>query len=330
VTITADPPVAVEDVVANLSGAANGNAKSGLDLNTVVTEPVAFGFDASNGLVTRDLAVSTVDGDLFYDSTMLSAALSSNANLAVSELNTLSATTAGNGSSNAIVSDEQVESRLPISGGIEDNSYMVSYEGPVSETEATICSDAELGVAPQGIGSTAHGDRVVVKKGNVLFVPFRDTVVETPLGEVTIAAKSVALVSVSSDKLAVYDVEDCHKGSVAVKAKGGTWTLAPGRHMTITTAKGEFGQVNAIESIPHRSLTSKNFSNGVRVHSSEFSTATAIQTIKPLKAVMTSSHPQSKKVSDRLVKTTAIILTMTNGQAEFQHYFKPALTAMAK
>jgi len=67
--------------------------------------------------------------------------------------------------------------------------------------------------------------------------------------------------------------------------------------------------------------------NGVKLHTSEFSVATAMQTIKPLQVVLGSKHPQAKKVADRMMKTTAILLTL-GGKGEFQHFFKPAITAM--
>ena len=210
----------------------------------------------------------------------------------------------------------------------EDNSYMIGcINGPVKAADASICSDVDLGNVGDA-ARIAHNDRVVLKKGNVLFVPFRNTVVETPQGNVVIEAKSVALVSVSNGKLAVYDFEDSHKGAVSVEAHGQKVTLSPGNHLTIASAKsGEFAQVNAIEAIPHRNVATRVINNGAKLHSSEFSVVSAIQIVKPLHAVMNSKHPQAKKVAERMMKTTAVLLTL-GGKGEFQHFFKPAVTAM--
>ncbi len=336
VTLTADPPLAPADealteVLTNVAVATGNSALTASANNSGASqsskESNSARFTAPSPMGVENIAIdalnlATVDNGLTTTDAFTNAATIFGAN--------------GNGTvskagKNTIATATQTENRIPLNGGIEDNSYMVSAEGPTTETEATICSDAELGVDAGNVARTAHSDKVVLRKGNVLFVPFRDTVVETPQGNITIAAKSVALVSVSEGKLSVYDIEDAHKGSVAITAHGRTTTLAPGRHLTVANAKaGEFAQVNSIESIPHRGLVSKSLDNGIKMHISEFSTASAIQTIKPLKAVMSSTHPQAKKVSDRLIKTTAVILSMTSGKADFQHYFKPALTAMAQ
>lgn len=270
-TLTADPPLAPADealteVLTNVSIATgnsaltassnnSGKAQSSKESNSArFTAPSPMGVD---NIAISELNSATVDNGLTTTDAFTNAAtiFGANGNVTVSK--------AGN---NNLATAAQTENRIPLNGGIEDNSYMVSAEGPTSETEATICSDAELGVDAGSVARTAHSDKVVLRKGNVLFVPFRDTVVETPQGNITIAAKSVALVSVSEGKLSVYDIEDAHKGSVAITAHGRTTTLAPGRHLTVANAKaGEFAQVNSIESIPHRGLVSKSLDNGIKM-----------------------------------------------------------------
>src|SRR5262249_42771184 len=155
--------------------------------------------------------------------------------------------------------------------------------------------------------------KVVLKNGNVLFVPFQNTVVETPQGTVTIDAKSTVLVSIADNKLAVYNLDDNHKGAVSVSINGQKLNLAPGNHATVTDRTGEFAQINPIETISHRRVSSRAIANGVKVHTSEFSIASAIQSVKPLQAVIGSKNPQAKKVADRLMKTTAVLMHLSSG-----------------
>jgi hypothetical protein len=210
----------------------------------------------------------------------------------------------------------------------EDNSYVVGYMGRSGETEAAICSDVEIGMTEgSGVEKVQHGDRVVIKKGNVLFVPFKATTVETPNGIVHIDAKAVALVSTTEAGLAVYDLEDQHKGSVSVESNGHNVVLSPGRHVMITKHHGaEFAQINAVETIAHRNVQSV-VKNGHRAHTSEFSLLTALDTVKPLKALALSKHVHAKQIADRMMKTTAIILQIGGAAGQYQHYFKPRMTA---
>ena len=216
----------------------------------------------------------------------------------------------------------------------EDNSYAVGFCPMPGMTEGAICSDSEI-VSAQVAGaahvqSIQHSDRVVIKKGNILFVPFKETTVETPNGIVHIDAKSVALVSSSEAGLAVYDLEDQHKGSVSVESNGHNVVLCPGRHVLVTPhQQAEFAQVNAVETIAHRNVTS-TVKNGMRAHTSEFSVLTALDTVKPLKALAMSKNAQAKQIADRMMKTTAIILQLGGAGGQYQHYFKPNMTAMQK
>jgi hypothetical protein len=213
------------------------------------------------------------------------------------------------------------------SNSADDNSYIVSYMGSGGETQAAICSDLEIGVSSEKI---QHSDRVVLKKGNVLFVPFKATTVETPYGIVHIDAKAVALISSTEAGLAVYDLEDQHKGSVSVESNGHNLVLSPGHHTMITKhQEAEFAQINAVETIAHRNVTSM-VKNGHRVHTSEFSILTALDSVKPLKALAMSKHAHARQVTDRMMKTTAIILQIGGAAGQYQHYFKPRMTAMQK
>jgi hypothetical protein len=89
----------------------------------------------------------------------------------------------------------------------------------------------------------------------------------------------------------------------------------------------EFAQINAVETIAHRNVQSV-VKNGHRAHTSEFSVLTAMDTVKPLKALASSKHAHARQIADRMMKTTAIILQLGGGSGgQYQHYFKPRMTA---
>lgn len=213
----------------------------------------------------------------------------------------------------------------------EDDSYAVGYCGTTGEIDGAICSDNQF-VAGRisdttSVKSVAHSERVSIKSGNVLFVPSSDTVVDTPYGIVRVGAKSVALVSVTPAGLAVYDLDDKHKGAVVLESNGHNLVLSPGCHAMVTPHhEAQFAQINAIETIAHRNLTSA-LKNGMRAHTSEFSVISAMDTVRPVKALFKALHPKGKQVADHMLKTSAIVMHLGSG-GKYQHYFKPRLTAM--
>ncbi len=222
---------------------------------------------------------------------------------------------------------------IAASSNDDDNSYVVGYMGRSGETDAAICSDSvtlNQHISEAQIRTIEHNERVVISSGTILFVPFKTTTVETPNGIVHIDAKAVALVSSTDAGLAVYDLEDQHKGSVSVESNGHNVVLSPGRHVMITKHHGaEFAQINAVETIAHRNVQSI-VKNGHTAHTSEFSLLSALDTVKPLKALAMSKHVHAKQIADRMMKTTAIILQIGGTAGQYQHYFQTAHDRDAK
>lgn len=291
--VTADPPTPV------------GGSSSALALTSVTNtnSPTVFSFSTENALSTPDLSIASLNASS-------QAQLANNANLYTAEsLNAKS---------------------LSLTSADEDDSYVVGYCNAAGEVNASFCSDHVNGSLSVGnVQHLAHAQKMTMNNGNTLFAPNVDTVVETPNGSVKIAARSVVLVSNSNQGLAVFDLEDQHKGSVSVESNGHIVTLSPGRHVLLTPNHGaEFAQINAIETVAHKNVAS-SLKNGMRAHVSEFSIPSAIDTVAPLKALVKSNHPEAKKIASRMMKTTAILVQI-GGAGEYQHYFKPRMTAMSK
>lgn len=219
----------------------------------------------------------------------------------------------------------------------EDDSFAVGRNISGVGIDASICSDLGFvhdlngkGQSLPGVALVSHAQRMVFNNGNVLLAPQVDTVVETQHGNVTVAGKSVVLISATNAGLAVFDFDDQHKGSVSVEANGHHVVLSPGRHVMVTPHHhAEFAQINAVETVAHRNIAS-TIKGGYRAHVSEFSIPSAMDSVKPLKAMVMSNHPDAKRVAARMLKTTAVVMQLGGGKGEYQHYFKPRMSAMAK
>lgn len=312
-TVEADPPAPVAQAASITAFAATVSPTAFSKQNSQAMSEL-FGFYSENALNTADLSV-----------------LSLTAAPNVQRANNANLLTANSSTGNEILRSNTVASNA----GDEDDSYVVGHLAAARETEAAICSDWKFGADVNdkhfaSLKRVQHSERVSIENGNVLFVPITDTVVETPQGKVSIAAKSVVLVSSSSAGLAVYDFEDQHKGSVSVESNGHSVVLSPGRHVMVTPHHtAEFAQINAIETVAHRNIGS-TMKNGFRSHVSEFSIPSALDSVKPLRVMVQSNHPEAKKVAARMMKTTAVVLQLGGGSGNYQHYFKPRMSAMAK
>ena len=170
--------------------------------------------------------------------------------------------------------------------------------------------------------------RVALFDSTTLFVPEKDISVDTRFGRVHIAKGAVVLVSSSEKELAVYDIHDPKRGSIFIEGSGKKFTLAPGRHLLVTDDKSDsFAMANAIEAIPHYDVNRVN-NNGPAVYTSEFSIPAAIQVVDALKALVNSNNPEARKISDKFMKTAAILLHMRGSQ--YKHYLKPRVTLLSR
>jgi hypothetical protein len=66
----------------------------------------------------------------------------------------------------------------------------------------------------------------------------------------------------------------------------------------------------------------------MQAFTSEYSTANAIGCIKQLRQMINSNHPQAKRLTNHLLKTTAIMSQISAGVG-YQQYQHPRMTAMA-
>ncbi len=228
---------------------------------------------------------------------------------------------------------------------VRDDSYMVSRTSPQRTTSGSICTDIEgfdqefstttSTVDENGrrtIRDIAHTSEMTLSAadGTVLFAPLTDTQISTPMGQVQIAASSVVLVSITDETLAVYNLDDRRKDAVVIERSAGRISLCPGRHLLITMKTGEYGQVNPLETISHRRVSKATLRDGANMFTSEFSPTSLLESIAPANRLLRSSHPEGRKLSHRMLKTIAVLNSLSNGNEPFLHHLKPSLTALAR
>lgn len=317
VTVTADPPVPV-----------------GTPVYISYGKGVMHGADAtvSSPAVTTDSA--------FASELISSAPVASTAALQLVSLNNMTATNSL-GSSNLLnamsgdsASNLATVSTNGLAGAVSttaDNSYMTTNAPSSMNFDVQVCTDMELGFAAgaNGVSTMPHSDCVTMDHGSVLFVASKDTTVVSPKGTVKLAAGAIALVVADATHLSVYDVNDHHKRSVEVEVGGRSIPLAPGRHVTVTSDKcAQFAEVNAIEAMMHRNVGHHDMGNGRKAFTTEFSLPGAIQVLKPLKALISSKHPEAQKVAAKVFKTSAIVMQLGQNGTSYEFHTKPKTVAL--
>ena len=169
---------------------------------------------------------------------------------------------------------------------------------------------------------------VTLRKGNVLFAPGANTLVRTPMGDVEISAKSLVLVMVLRDGLAVYDLDDLHKSAVVLKVSNSSIELAPGKHAFITRDSiKSFEQVNPALAVGYGSMAEYSLGSGLKAFLSEFSMPSAIASMRPLKLLLSSSNPEARRLAQHLLKTTAVTLQL-KGSSIYQQKLPMPVTSM--
>lgn len=302
VTITADPPVPAGSAITTY-----GAAPTALTVSSELSQPVDADTAKINNVALGNASVMTMNPN--------------QASLANSLLNLASN-----------------DARMPgLVSDSNDNSYLVSYEPASIEVDAPVCTDLDIaitgganGVGVKGISTMKHSECITMDNGNALFMPSKDTTVVTPKGTVKIAANAVAMVMVDGNQLSVYDINDHHKRSVTVETAGRTITLSPGRHVLLTNVKaGQFADVNPMEAMMHRAVSTQPLGGDRTAFTSEFSLPAAVQVMKPLKAIFASDNAAAKKVAERVIKTSAVIMHVSGGNAPFEHHVRPRRVALS-
>ena len=172
--------------------------------------------------------------------------------------------------------------------------------------------------------SLTHGSAIIVASQEL-------TVVLGKIKPVTLLLKrgAIVLAIANSGIVSVYNLHDNHKDSVIVKSGDRKIILNPGRHLTVLAANylTDFANVNQVNNIGYRDFNT-NISNGLVTYVSDFSIPSAINAIKPLRAMFKSKDCQIRNLANQLLKTSCIVTQSSCGKDIYNQAVKPKLTAL--
>jgi hypothetical protein len=168
-------------------------------------------------------------------------------------------------------------------------------------------------------------------KGSILLAPAVDTSLNTAFGKVKIKAGSVVLVLSTSNGVAVFNFDDQQRGAVTISAPDKDIELFPGMSAMVTSkAAGSFEEVNPAQLFAYRNIVGTSAGSLHKVFVGEFSVPAAIQSVIPLKQLLSSHNVNAKRLSAHLLKTTAANLQVHSNGGGYQQMPHPSLTAWAQ
>ena len=228
-----------------------------------------------------------------------------------------------------------------VTNGLMSRDVLVAFHAPntasanwISETEvagreipAIIYSDTDLGITSDPALALAQSANpnvpIILDRGSVLFAPAVDRTIDTPFGIVEVDAGSLVLVLSFGSGLAVYDLYDPHRGAASVSVNDQRFALHPGFGLVVTSnSVRSFEQINPAQDFGYRNIVVQEIGGGLKAFSSEFVIPSALQAVQPLKELVHSEHPNARRLRDKLLKTSAALLTIRSGSKRFEQVLR--------
>lgn len=160
------------------------------------------------------------------------------------------------------------------------------------------------------IGSNSTNNFLDLENGNILLSPVQNIVVSTREGSLYISAGASVFIIESGNDVVIYDLLQTKPNQVFFIVNQHKLMIEPG-HMLVITKQNtdEFDQLAAnCHCVTYRNAKSLNLhDNTVTAFVANFSIASALVTIEPLKQLTISNHKQDQTAFDRLVKSAVIL-----------------------
>jgi hypothetical protein len=157
-----------------------------------------------------------------------------------------------------------------------------------------------------------------------------DVVVDTLICPVHISANAVVLILATDKTLIVYNLHDDHKNAVVIDYPTGPINLIPGNSAFIANHSiKSFEDVNPAPVVYYRHLTKKPLDENRQIFQAEFNILSLVKGLPPVNALINSEDAEARHRMDSMLKTTAIMMQLTNSSDPYALYMTPAVRALA-
>lgn len=147
---------------------------------------------------------------------------------------------------------------------------------------------------------------LVLRQGNALFCPTADMVVRTTQTEIYLIKGSVSFVIATGTTTSIYNLFDLQVGDVTVVAGRDILKLLPGKQFVLSrNLASEFSAVNPEKSITACDPIHSILKNGTGLWKADFSIASAMTRVRPLKDLLASTDSRYQQLVSQLQKAVA-------------------------
>jgi hypothetical protein len=163
-----------------------------------------------------------------------------------------------------------------------------------------------------------HAGNRMLRSGQIMLAPKANLVVETPTGNVQIAAGSIVFLAVRKDMTAVYNLYDSHLNAVRVSNGRSDLGIDSGKAFVMLKEGSE--HIDPTSVIACRNFASKIVDNHLRAATMEFSLPSAITYISSIYDLGHSIKPAHQRVWARLMKNAAILTMLRSQNGAYQRF----------
>ena len=172
--------------------------------------------------------------------------------------------------------------------------------------------------------SIAEPKRVDLFKGNAVVDSDRHTLVNTPVGLLSVKPGAQAFVMIGTNGVAIFVLNETKRGSVKFIAEKKEITLAPGQEIVITRQpKPSFEEVNPGKMFPYRIVSQHDLGNGVTLFNAEYAVLSLVKSVKPLKTKLLSNDEKEQQKMRGIIKVGLIVNAATPTGDKFSTELKP-------
>jgi hypothetical protein len=178
------------------------------------------------------------------------------------------------------------------------------------ESVQVIASSNDIGswLHSTGLACLAE-DQQIQKQGSYLLFASKPTSLSTNFGTVHIAKGVIAFVSAQENELCVFNINETASGGISIEHGDDKLRLHIGEQALLSKLDGDFGEIHPHGQIAWRNPHKRKI-EGLNAYTADFSIAAAMQYLQPLRTLVNSHHPQSRKAIDRILKSAVLISLM--------------------
>ena len=146
-----------------------------------------------------------------------------------------------------------------------------------------------------------------------------DTVVKTDLGDIDCKQGSIVFIVNCERSVSICTLDSPHLDDVNVRVGNSpTLRLPAGRQIVLTKdLDNTFDKMNPAHLIGYRDEKEVGNVNGTKVMRADFSIASAMMALSPLRKMVASKDPEQNRIAESIIKNSAILWGLTSSQGIF-------------